>query len=106
MLVSVKDLKRGDEVIIPSHSSLKYLKVLKDPELRNYLDWNKRPSYKSVRCSIGGNINKKEYKSWDGSSKQYIQTDYEFETDCSKHTIKRNFDLNYKSIWLVKREQN
>lgn len=31
MLIEVKDLQLGDEIITPLHSQLKYLKVLKNP---------------------------------------------------------------------------
>ncbi len=59
--------------------------------------------YSSVRCSIGGIINKGQYKTYNGHTSDYTSSKYEFEQDCSKHTIKRNFDLNNHMIWLVKR---
>lgn len=106
MLINVSELLVGDEIIISSNSNLKYLKILKLPKLNKNLDWRGNEYYGTVRCSIGGTEQIKQYKTYNGQIVNYKKTNYEFETDCSKHTLKRNFNLNHRHIYLVKRENN
>lgn len=106
MLIEVKDLQIGDEIIISSNSNLKYLKILKLPKLNKNLDWRGNEYYGTARCSIGGTEQTYQLKRYGGQMVNFRATKYEFETDCSKHTLKRNFNLNHRHIYLVKRENN
>lgn len=89
MLIKFQDLKKGDEIIIPSNSKLKYLKVL-----------GKTASGKSFRCSA---FRGDRPSLWGN----FIQKDvYICEPDSSKHnaTFYLKDDSGYTDIWLVKRE--
>ena len=104
MKIKVESLKIGDEILIPSNSNLKYLKVLKEPQLQKRLDWGGNPYYKSIRCSVGGVKHTKHYIGYNGIIIPYTNTNYELDTNVNNHTLKINVDLNHKDIWLVKRE--
>lgn len=90
-LIHVSELLPNDEVIISSNSYLKYLKVLQPVKFRG-LNWNDKPTYKNVKCSF---IKTGTYESMN----RY------FEQNCEKHNKINYVDLNYRSIFLVKREE-
>ena len=86
MLIKWEDLLEGDEVIIPSNSNLKYLKII-------------RLGKKSHRCSLQRNIdrNGQVTNAWHENTCQ---------SDISKHNdiFYLKDESNYRDIWLVKRE--
>ena len=86
MLIDFKDIRVGDEIIIPSNSNIKYLKVI-----------SKTKSGQSLKCSIGEGITGKG---------AYGRGRYYCETDVSKHNaiFYLRDDNGYRDIWLVKRE--
>jgi hypothetical protein len=103
MVIEVKDIKVGDEIIISSNGNLKYLKVLRPPMLNGKLHWrDKTPLYRSVYCSM-----RKDTKSynhtWGGINKDY----YYDVIVCTpeEHNKVIYQDLNSRTIWLVKREE-
>lgn len=114
-LIKLEELEVGDEIIIGGNR-LKYLKVLKKPVIKSHTgceffidpvtgtgeyNYNKK-IYKSVRCSI--RYDDKEYIT--KNETLYHFKDYVFEQDISKHNHRANFDLNYKDIFLVKKESD
>ena len=40
-LVKIEELQEGDEIIVGSGSTLKYLKLLKNPTLSNKVGWKR-----------------------------------------------------------------
>lgn len=89
MLIKFEDIRIGDEILIPSNSKIKYLKVLK-----------KTASGKSLKCSA---FRGDRPSFW----ANYICKDvYICEPDSSKHntTFYLKNDKGYTDIWLVKRE--
>ena len=99
-LVQVKELLKGDEIIISAFSKLKYMKILKTPTIsKTKKCWLTKSSlYSSVRCSIRKDDVKNRY------NELFFYKDYIFEQDISKHNHKINIDLNNRHIFLVKRE--
>ena len=99
-LVQVKELLKGDEIIISAFSKLKYMKVLKTPTISKTKKYwlTKSPLYSSVRCSNRQDDVKSEY------NELFFYKDYLFEQDISKHNHKISIDLNNRHIFLVKRE--
>lgn len=91
MLIEVKDLKVGDEIIVPSNSNFKYLKVLSLG----------KPGAKTVRCSIRKDVITVPASKW---RKEHLKTEYKFEENTELHNCKINLDLRYRMIWLIKRE--
>jgi hypothetical protein len=103
MIIDITDVRVGDEVIVGSHSNLRYLKVIRPPKLR------KKPgirgaNYTNAWCS--SKIDVIEHK------RGTIQRPYiwkETKRYCSlpsEHNIERYENLNFKMIWLVKREKH
>ena len=93
MLVEIKDLKEGDEILVPSQVDFKHLKLLRTPVLRPDKPNSWRTGYKNVQCSIyNSNLNG-----------QYSV--YKCTGDAKDHNDKISFDLNYRSIWLIRREK-
>jgi hypothetical protein len=88
MLIDFKNIKIGDEILIPSNSNLKYLKVISIT--------NKG----SLKCSLGKNkIPLPNYY-------HTYRKDKYIETDITKHNsiFYLKDDRGYTDIWLVKRE--
>lgn len=94
MLITIDQLELGDEIIVPSNSNLKYVKVLKQPQLRSKPRmWESSPDgYKSVKVSIyNKNING-------------TYSIYTCNANVDEHNDTMYLDLNYVQIWLVKRD--
>ena len=93
-LIKVSELEIGDEIIISSYSKLKYLKVVKLPNLKtnNWGDY-----YTNVKCSLS----KKRMKNGNFEWNVLI-----FEQDVTKHNSIVYQNLNNRHILLVKRENN
>ena len=93
-LIKVSELEVGDEIIISSYSKLKYLKVIKLPELKTN-SWG--DYYTNVKCSLLKKIMKNGSFEWNT---------FPFEQDVTKHNSIVYQNLNNRDILLVKRENN
>lgn len=92
MLITTKDdLRVGDEILVPSNSNFKYVKVLSIG----------KPGSKTTRCSIKKEIITIPATKW---RKEHLQNVYKFEENTELHNCKINLDLRYRMIWLIKRE--
>jgi hypothetical protein len=87
-LVTIEELKVGDEIIISANSELKYLKVLRLP-----IKKGSTTVKVSLRRDVGGNG-------------IYTWKDRRFEQDISLHNDVMYQDLYGRHIFLVKRENN
>lgn len=102
MVVEIKDLRVGDEIIVPSNSQLKYLKVLRIPQLGTKLHWKtKLPLYKGIKCSGRNRI---ESTTYNYNAKPYVITKKIWECSHEGHNVELYENLNYKTIWLVNRQ--
>ena len=103
MKINIEDLRVGDEIIIPSQSNLKYVKILSElKETSSTRYGSTKFIFKAVRCSIKTDklvIPATKYHT------QRIRNKYQFETNSSEHNARISLNLNYTDIWLVKREQ-
>lgn len=101
MNVKIKDLKKGDEIIISCHSNLKYLRLLRDPVIGKKIDWRtKDPMYKSVKCS-SRKVDKQYSSIWRGKTQVYTCSEYECTPE--DHNVELYQELNGRTIWLVNR---
>ena len=94
MLIEVKDLRVGDEILIPRHSGLKYLRVLREPRLKT----KSTDIYRAVYCSHNSEI----------ITRVFSGRTYTYKVPkCTPedHNVEKYENLNYKTIWLVKRER-
>lgn len=104
MQVELKDLHKGDEVLTAVGGDLIRIKLLRDPQLKkvqpNYRQVGKQ-YYKSIKCSF----RKDQFTyQWVGHLGN-VNTRYGFEytLDDMPSNGERYFDLNYKNIWLIKK---
>lgn len=92
MLIEIKDLKVGDEIIFSINSSLRYLKVTRLPF------FNKKTNRWSSRVWGTTKVNENTYMDYRGRSVTY----YTYECTPDGHNIEKSFPIGYKQIWLVK----
>lgn len=103
MEIQLKDLRVGDEIIVPSQSLLRYWKILRpiqESKKRKHWDPNK-VLYKSVKCSTNRETITHKETRW---GKDYTWNQYVYHCTPDNHNHEMLVDLNGKSIWLVNRK--
>jgi hypothetical protein len=85
--IKIEDLQVGDEVIVRG-VDLNYMKIVRPPKQKQYKDWHGN-SYMGWTSAVCNRINSKFDSKWNRDDKTNVR-----------------FDFGYKSIWLVKREDN
>jgi hypothetical protein len=105
-LIEIENLQVGDEIIISCQSFFKYLKVLTPPVLGNKKAYRtNKPLYKNVRCTT----RQEEvvaYSYTNGQGQVINRMDKKWIVTPKDHNIRISQDLNFRQIWLVKRENN
>ena len=107
-LIKIEDLKIGDEILTLTQYP-KYLKVVEVPR-KSKVVYKWRPledRYINVKCKVNVAITQRQGTKWDSLLQQIIPYTY----DVKKYKIEapeedspvEKFDLNFKEIWLVKR---
>tara|TARA_R110000868_G_scaffold336584_1_gene597506 strand:+ start:110 stop:451 length:342 start_codon:yes stop_codon:yes gene_type:complete len=107
--ITIEELQSGDEIITLTQQG-KYLKVLETPR-KSKVAYKWRTGvdrYISVRCKVNVDITPKQGSKYDHKTKSSIPYTYEVK----EYNIKapednspiEKFDLNFKKLWLVKRE--
>ena len=101
-IIKIEELEIGDEILVPKNSQLRYAKVLQKPQLsKSTFKWNpNKQRYRGVKCSM----RIKEEKETFGHINQYIRTIKSNPPDGDLQIIEQILNLNFKDIWLVKRE--
>lgn len=102
-LIEVADLQVGDEILVPVNSSFRYLRVLRPVKARTRgktQSGSGKQLYKSLWVSTKKSVIPYT-RTYSGKVYNYTRTEYEI-TD-RDHNFEGYVDLNYKSIWLVKR---
>lgn len=92
--ITIEDLHEGDEIIVSRYSDLVYLKVLVQPSK------NKDGHWKTVKCSVHVKEDKMVRGSHIWTNKTYMCS------PPSEHNNTRWYDLSYRTLWLVNRENN
>lgn len=104
MQVELKDLRKGDEVLIASGSQLIRIKLLRDPQFRKepprYHQAGKQ-YYKSIKCSFKKDIVTYQWNSQYSGLRTHNTTQYNVHS--VQHNAEKYFDLNHKSIWLIRK---
>lgn len=107
--IKIEDLEIGDEILTLTQQP-KYLKVMEVPrKSKTIFKW--RPledRYISVKCKVNVDITQRQATKYDYILKQSVPYSY----DVKKYKLEapeedspvEKFDLNFKEIWLVKRE--
>lgn len=97
-IVKVEELEKGDEILIPSSSQFKYLRVLTEPKVSSKKHWGdpNRVLYKSVKCSTAEETYKVVY-----GKNTYDRKRWAFRAEDHNRIIYQN--LNDSDILLIKK---
>src|SRR5665811_14384 len=104
MIVEVSDLEIGDEILIGAGSRIRTLIVAKKPEVKTTgvnKNW-----YKAVRCTSKAIITEFPRKRYDYIAKTHVDYTNKVKNwihSFEDHNMRISMDLNYKDIWLIKR---
>ena len=107
-LINIEDLEIGDEILTLTQQA-KYLRVMEVPR-RSKTVYKWQPlvdRYIAVKCRVNVDVTQKQSQKYDYVLKQSVPYTY----DVKKYKIEapeedspiERFDLNFKEIWLVKR---
>ena len=107
--ITIEELQPGDEILTLTQQG-KYLKVLETPRKSKVgYSWMQGVDrYVSVRCQVNITSTPKQGTKYDRKTGTYVPYTY----DVKEYNIMapednspvEKFDLNFKKIWLVKRE--
>lgn len=107
--ITIEELQIGDEILILSQQP-KYLKVMEVPR-KSKTGWAWRTGvdrYIAVRCKVNVDISHKQGTKYNSRLRSYEPYTYKIKTYNIKapedNSPLEKFDLNFKKIWLVKRE--
>ena len=97
-IIKVEELEKGDEIMIPSSSQFKYLRVLTEPKVSSKKHWGdpNRVLYKSVKCSTAEESYQITY-----NTRTYDRKRWALRAEDHNRIIYQN--LNYSDILLVKK---
>ena len=107
--ITIEELQPGDEILTLTQQP-KYLKVLETPR-KSKVGWQWRTGrdrYIAVKCRVNVDITAKQstkycYKTKSTIPYTYHDKNYNIKAPEEDSPIEK-FDLNFKQIWLVKRE--
>jgi len=108
-LIKIEDLEIGDEILTLTQQS-KYLRVMEVPR-KSKVAYKWQPlvdRYINVKCQVNVDITQINSTRYDYTLQQSVPYSY----DIKKYKIEapeedspiEKFDLNFKELWLVKRE--
>jgi len=108
-LINIEELEIGDEILTLTQQP-KYLKLVEVPR-KSKIVYKWRPlvdRYISVKCRVNVDITQRQGTKWDSVLRKsvpytYDMKSYKIEAPEQDSPIEK-FDLNFKQIWLVKRE--
>jgi hypothetical protein len=104
-LIEIQDLQVGDEIMISCQSCFKYLKVLTPPTLsKTKKIWRtQQPAYTNFKCTTRQEeVVRYSYTNSQGQVINRMAKEWIVSPD--GHNLRVSQDLNYRQIWLVKRE--
>jgi hypothetical protein len=108
-LIKIEELEIGDEILTLTQQP-KYLKLVEVPRKSKVVHkW--RPldeRYISVKCRVNVTIRQGQGQKWDSVLRQSVPYTYDIKSykieAPEEDSPVEKFDLNFKQIWLVKRE--
>lgn len=106
--IKIEDLEIGDEILTLTQQP-KYLKVMELPrKSKTVFKW--QPAvyrYISVKCKVNIAITQRQDTKWDSLLQKIIPYTYDIKSykieAPEEDSPVEKFDLNFKQIWLVKR---
>ena len=108
-LINMEDLEIGDEILTLTQQP-KYLKLVEVPRKSKVIyKWQPLVDrYINVKCKVNVDITQRQGTKWDSVLRQSVPYTYDvksYKIEAPEHDSPvEKFDLNFKQIWLVKRE--
>ena len=107
-LINIEDLEIGDEILTLTQQP-KYLKLVEVPRKSKIpYKYENRDRYINVKCKVNVDITQRQGTKWDSVLRQSVPYTYDvksYKIEAPEHDSPvEKFDLNFKQIWLVKRE--
>ena len=104
MEVTVADLQLGDEFLYAVHGNLARAKVIRPVQPKkvqpSYNPQAGKVYYKAVKCKVS--IVETSYTTnWNGNNRTWTRKEY---SASDNYTVEKFIDLNWRNIWLIKRE--
>jgi hypothetical protein len=107
--ITIEELEIGDEILTLTQQP-KYLKVLEVPR-KSKVAYAWRPGidrYIAVKCQVNVDVAQNQGTKYDYKTKSYVSytfndKSYNIKAPEENSPVEK-FDLNFKSIWLIKRE--
>ena len=105
--ITIEELRLGDEFLMASGSNIISLIALKEPKLSQKRKlWSDRSkfAYISLRCSHCVETYTNSYTDYNGQVRTYTREKYGI--DFENHNRIKNFDLDGKQLFLIKRKND
>jgi hypothetical protein len=103
MEIDVTQLQIGDEFLYSVQGTVARAKVIRPVEPKKVqptYGTQGKTFYKSVKCKVA--IKETTYThTWNGRTNTYTRKEY---NASDNYTVEKFIDLNYRNIWLIKRE--
>jgi hypothetical protein len=109
MIVKVEDLDIGDELLVGYQGGFRRLKILEKPRIGKRVHWqSKDPLYVNVKVSTYVDTTYRTSWRWANGNRVTVQVpmkEYKVKESDEHNTIIK-VDLNYKDMWLLKKNYN
>jgi len=100
MEIDVSQLQLGDEFLYAVQGNIVRAKVIRPVQQKKVQPTQAQTYYKSVKCQVA--VKETSYTtSWGGTSRTFTKKEY---NASDNYTIEKFVELNYKNIWLIKKE--
>lgn len=105
MEIDVTDLQLGDEFLYAVQGNIVRAKVIRPIQVKKVQPTYPHPSgrayYKAVKCKVS--VDDKTYtRTFNGRTQTWTKREY---NASESYTIEKFVDLNYRNIWLIKRNE-
>lgn len=104
MEIDVTQLQMGDEFLYSVQGTIARAKVIRPVQVKKvqptYNPFGNKVYYKAVKCKVA--MEDKTYTTnWNGNTRSWTKKEY---NASDNYTVEKFVDLNWRNIWLIKRE--
>lgn len=104
MEIDVTQLQMGDEFLYSVQGTIARAKVIRPVQAKKVqpiqVPVQGKILYKSVKCKVAV-VEKTHTYTWNGNTRTFVKKEY---SASDNYTVEKFVDLNYRNIWLLKRE--
>jgi hypothetical protein len=103
METTVDNLQLGDEFLYSVQGTIARAKVIRPVQVKKVQPTHGpagKVYYKSVKCKVSL-VEKTHTYTWGGNTRTFVKREY---SASDNYTVEKFVDLNYRNIWLLKRQ--